>query len=89
MNPAASGSVYDTTRLEGESTLYVQTASEREEEQPSTTDTFTIDDAFVHLGFGPAQIFVFLFCGLAWAGDGMEMMLLGFLGPEVQLISSI
>jgi hypothetical protein len=86
MNPAASGSVYDTTRLEGESTLYAQRVGDRREEQPSTVDTFTIDDAFTHIGFGRTQILMFFFCGMAWAGDGMEMMLLSYLGPEVRVL---
>jgi hypothetical protein len=46
--------------------------------------TFTIDDALTQFGFGRTQVLMFFFTGLAWAGDGMEMMLLSYLGPEVR-----
>lgn len=85
---ATSGSVYNTTRLEGESTLYAYASGEPKEEdgELAAPPTFTIDDAFAHLGFGRTQLLMFFFCGLAWAGDGMEMMLLSYLGPEVRCL---
>lgn len=46
--------------------------------------TYTLDEAYSKIGFGPCQCLMFLFVGIAWAGDGMEMMLLSFLGPEVR-----
>jgi hypothetical protein len=82
MQPVSgSESVYNTTRLEGESTLYARAAPQEPAREP--TKTFTVDEAFVHMGFGKTQVLMFCFCGIAWAGDGMEMMLLSYLGPEV------
>lgn len=82
MQPVSgSESIYNTTRLEGESTLYARAAPPDSLREP--TKTFTIDEAFVHMGFGKTQVLMFFFCGIAWAGDGMEMMLLSYLGPEV------
>ena len=95
MNPTApSGSVYNTTVLEGESRLNtpadtgsteaggrgVQVPSQLPEEP---MQTFTLNDALNTYGFGRTQIIMFFFCGLAWAGDGMEMLLISYLGPEV------
>jgi hypothetical protein len=48
-------------------------------------DTYTVEEALEHVGFGTTQIVMFLFVGIAWAGDGMEMMLLSYLGPEARL----
>lgn len=48
-----------------------------------SSGTFTVEDALEHIGFGRTQVIMFLFVGIAWAGDGMEMMLLSYLGPEV------
>ena len=81
---ATSGSVYNTTRLEGESTLCASGERKEEDDELAAPSTFTLDDAFAHLGFGRTQLLMFFFCGLAWAGDGMEMMLLSYLGPEVR-----
>eukprot|EP00892_Ulva_mutabilis_P006923 jgi/Ulvmu1/4602/UM002_0331.1 len=46
--------------------------------------SFTIEDALKHIGFGNTQILMFIFVGIAWAGDGMEAMLLSYLGPELR-----
>jgi hypothetical protein len=99
MNPSASDttSIY-TTRLEGESGLnsrpadpassyyeqsqYEQSAADISSAEPAKT--FTIDDALTSFGFGRTQVLMFFFTGIAWAGDGMEMMLLSYLGPEVR-----
>lgn len=53
---------------------------------PTDTDAefYSMDDVFKHLGFGGTQWLMFTFVGIAWAGDGMEMMLLSYLGPEVR-----
>ena len=45
---------------------------------------YTVEEALEHIGFGRTQVIMFLFVGTAWAGDGMEMMLLSYLGPEVR-----
>ena len=45
---------------------------------------YTVEEALEHIGLGRTQIIMFLFVGIAWAGDGMEMMLLSYLGPEVR-----
>lgn len=47
-------------------------------------EKYTVEEALVHIGFGRTQVIMFLFVGIAWAGDGMEMMLLSYLGPEVR-----
>jgi hypothetical protein len=51
--------------------------------QPVRGNSFTIEEALEHIGFGWTQLIMFFFVGIAWAGDGMEMMLLSYLGPEV------
>lgn len=101
MNPSApSGSVYNTTVLEGESRLNASvpadTGSTETGSRPvqlpaqlpeEPAQTFTLNDALNAYGFGRTQIIMFFFCGLAWAGDGMEMLLISYLGPEVRASS--
>ena len=82
MNPVASSAAFDTTRLEGESKLVVRSAALGASSQEPRK--YTIDDAFDNMGFGKTQLLMFFFCGMAWAGDGMEMMLLSYLGPAVR-----
>ena len=46
--------------------------------------TFTVDEAFEHIGFGKYQLVLSVFCGLIWMADSMEMMVLSILGPEAR-----
>lgn len=47
-------------------------------------DTYTVDEALNNLGFGYYQVFVFIYAGMGWISEAMEMMLLSFVGPAVQ-----
>ena len=53
------------------------------------SDTFDLDAAFNHIGFGPFQVKVVLSCGLFLGVDAMEIMLLSFVGPALQCDWSI
>lgn len=44
---------------------------------------YTVDEAVDKMGFGKYQALMFLYTGLAWTGDAMEMSILAFLGPSV------
>ncbi|XP_062513785.1 synaptic vesicle 2-related protein-like isoform X2 [Corticium candelabrum] len=46
--------------------------------------TFTVDDAIEHCGFGLFQIWVSIFSGLIWMVFAMEVMLLSILAPEIR-----
>tara|TARA_R110002050_G_C8735813_1_gene497638 strand:- start:103 stop:507 length:405 start_codon:yes stop_codon:yes gene_type:complete len=50
----------------------------------SETVPMTPDEAFNELGFGPFQARVLVLCGLCWLVDGMEVMILSFLLPELR-----
>ena len=45
---------------------------------------YTVDESLDASGFGPFQLMMLCFTGLAWMGDAMEMMLLSFLGPSAR-----
>lgn len=45
---------------------------------------YTVDEAFVHMGFGKFQYLVLLYAGMGWVSEAMEMMLLSFIGPALQ-----
>ncbi|KAK7349059.1 hypothetical protein VNO77_06109 [Canavalia gladiata] len=47
--------------------------------------SYTVDDALVALGFGNFQILVLVYAGIGWISEAMEMMLLSFVGPAVQI----
>ncbi|KAM0916889.1 hypothetical protein ACQ4PT_009902 [Festuca glaucescens] len=53
-----------------------------EDEQSAT---YTVDDALMSSGFGRYQILILSYAGVAWISEAMEMMLLSFVGPSVQL----
>ncbi|XP_057294840.1 synaptic vesicle 2-related protein-like isoform X2 [Hydractinia symbiolongicarpus] len=44
-------------------------------------ESYTLDDAIEHFGFGSFQIKVILIAGLSWMADAMEMMVLSILSP--------
>lgn len=45
---------------------------------------YTVDEAIDKLGFGPFQLMIFIFCGLIWLADAMELMILSILSPAVK-----
>ncbi|XP_073004586.1 organic cation/carnitine transporter 7-like isoform X1 [Typha latifolia] len=47
--------------------------------------SYTVDEALMSLGFGNFQIFVLAYAGMGWVAEAMEMMLLSFIGPSLQL----
>ncbi|CAO2824577.1 unnamed protein product [Amaranthus hypochondriacus] len=49
------------------------------------TQEFTIDDALISMGFGKFQIYLLAYAGMGWIAEAMEMMLLSFIGPAVQV----
>ncbi|XP_059641971.1 organic cation/carnitine transporter 7 [Cornus florida] len=48
------------------------------------SETYTVDEALVTMGFGKFQILVLAYAGMGWVSEAMEMMLLSFVGPAVQ-----
>ncbi|KMS97142.1 hypothetical protein BVRB_7g178070 [Beta vulgaris subsp. vulgaris] len=48
------------------------------------TETFTVDDALIAMGFGKFQVYLLVYAGMGWISEAMEMMLLSFVGPAVQ-----
>jgi MFS family permease len=53
-----------------------------EDEQSAT---YTVDDALVSSGFGKYQMLILTYAGIGLIAEAMEMMLLSFVGPSVQL----
>uniref|UniRef100_A0ACD5UUC4 Uncharacterized protein n=1 Tax=Avena sativa TaxID=4498 RepID=A0ACD5UUC4_AVESA len=53
-----------------------------EDEQSAT---YTVDDALVSSGFGRYQMLILTYAGIGLIAEAMEMMLLSFVGPSVQL----
>ena len=47
--------------------------------------SYTVDDALLSSGFGKFQILIFSYAGIGLIAEAMEMMLLSFVGPSVQL----
>jgi len=45
---------------------------------------YTIDEALDKMGYGPFQLILFIFCGLIWMADAMELMILAVLSPAVR-----
>lgn len=56
---------------------------------PSSSETYTLDEAMAGMGLGKCQMLMILFAGLAWTADAMETMLLSFIGPEVHCLWGI
>ncbi|CAI6007340.1 unnamed protein product [Closterium sp. NIES-65] len=54
------------------------------EEDGDADEVLTVDDAFDSIGFGPYQLFLVCYTGLAWLADAMEMILLSFVGPAAR-----
>lgn len=44
-----------------------------------------MDDALLSIGFGKFQALVLCYAGMGWISEAMEMMLLSFVGPAVQV----
>ncbi|CAM0902682.1 unnamed protein product [Alopecurus aequalis] len=55
------------------------------EDNKSASDTYTVDDALVSSGFGRYQMLILSYAGIGLIAEAMEMMLLSFVGPSVQL----
>ena len=55
------------------------------EEEDNKSDTYTVDDALVSSGFGRYQMLILTYAGIGLIAEAMEMMLLSFVGPSVQL----
>jgi len=49
-----------------------------------TKEFYTIDEAIECVGFGRFQVGLLFMCGMCWAADAMEMMLLSFLLPSAK-----
>lgn len=47
--------------------------------------SYTVDEALLLLGFGRFQVLLLAYAGIGWISEAMEMMLLSFVGPAVQL----
>lgn len=47
--------------------------------------SYTVDDALLSSGFGRFQILILSYAGIGLIAEAMEMMLLSFVGPSVQL----
>ncbi len=49
-----------------------------------SAEPMTFDDAIRHVGFGRFQIKLMVLCGLGWAADAMEVLLISFVIPAVR-----
>ncbi|XP_020578395.1 organic cation/carnitine transporter 7-like [Phalaenopsis equestris] len=45
---------------------------------------YTVEEALVSIGFGKFQFFVFLYSGIGYAAEAMEIMILSFIGSPIQ-----
>lgn len=52
---------------------------------PTKPRTITFDEAIEHAGFGRFQKKLMVICGLGWAADSMEVLLISFVLPAVAL----
>ncbi|KAG0475597.1 hypothetical protein HPP92_015283 [Vanilla planifolia] len=48
------------------------------------SETYTVDDALISMGFGKFQVLILLYSGMAYAAEAMEIMILSFIGSAVQ-----
>jgi MFS transporter, putative metabolite:H+ symporter len=49
----------------------------------AATKSMTFDEAIGHIGFGRFQIKLMIVCGLGWAADAMEVLLISFALPSI------
>jgi putative MFS transporter len=47
------------------------------------TTAISLDDAIQHAGFGRFQTKLMILCGLGWAADAMEVLLISFALPSI------
>ncbi|CAL1373886.1 unnamed protein product [Linum trigynum] len=47
---------------------------------------YSVDEALLALGFGKFQTLIFLYAGMGWLTEAMEMMILSFIGPAVKSV---
>lgn len=45
---------------------------------------YTLDEALSAIGFGNFQALILLYGALGWVAEAMELMILSFIGPELQ-----
>jgi len=50
-----------------------------------TTPSISFDDAIQQAGFGRFQTKLMIICGLGWAADAMEVLLISFALPDIAL----
>lgn len=48
-------------------------------------NVYSLDEALSKIGFGNFQGLVLAYAGLGWVAEAMEMMILSFIGREVQV----
>lgn len=48
-------------------------------------NVYSLDEALSAIGFGNFQGLVLAYAGLGWVAEAMEMMILSFIGREVQV----
>lgn len=48
-------------------------------------NVYSLDEALSTIGFGNFQGLVLAYAGLGWVAEAMEMMILSFIGREVQV----
>lgn len=59
--------------------------TQMEENDSGRSETFMLDDAIEQVGFGKYQRWLLAYAGMSWTAEAMEMMLLSFVGPAVQV----
>lgn len=47
--------------------------------------SYTVDEALISMGFGYFQALLLAYAGMGWISEAMEVMLLSFVGPSVQV----
>lgn len=71
--------------LSNESPIAVTSGTQMEENDSGRSETFMLDDAIEQVGFGKYQRWLLAYAGMSWTAEAMEMMLLSFVGPAVQV----
>lgn len=50
----------------------------------SSEESYTVEEAIEHLGFGKFQAAMVVYTGMTWLADAMEMILLSYVGPAAR-----
>ncbi|ONK70638.1 uncharacterized protein A4U43_C05F35820 [Asparagus officinalis] len=56
-----------------------------DEQMVDGPSSYTVDEALLSMGFGYFQALVLAYAGMGWISEAMEVMLLSFVGPAVQI----